>query len=73
METKVRLPEELSKIIVELGFEGNSDFIEEAVRSKILELKRQKFFHISDKISHGLNSSKVGQKEVMDDFEKHRE
>ena len=73
METKVRLPEELSKIIVELGFEGNSDFIEEAVRSKILELKRQKFFQISDKISHGLNFSKVAQKEVMDDFEKHRE
>jgi len=73
METKVRLPDELTKIIVELGFEGNSEFIEEAVRGKILELKKQKFLHVSDKILNGLKAKSISHEEVIEDFEKQRE
>ncbi len=69
METKVKLPNELKDIISELGFEGN-EFIEEAVREKILELKRKRFFEISDKVASGLKDNKISQKEIIDDFEK---
>ena len=76
METKIKLPDELTaelnRIISELGFNGNSEFIEEAVRDKILELKRQRFFQISDKIALGLKNNKVGSKEILDDFEKEK-
>lgn len=70
METKVRLPDELKRIISELGFSESSEFIEEAVRDKILDLKKQRFFEISDKIASGLDENKVNKKEILDDFEK---
>ncbi|MFH1325346.1 MAG: hypothetical protein ABIH49_01070 [archaeon] len=70
METKIKLPEELNKIISELGFNGNSEFIEEAVRDKILELKKQRFLQISNKVALGLKNNKISPKEILDDFEK---
>jgi hypothetical protein len=72
MEAKIKfdneLAEELNKIVVELGFDGNSEFIEEAVRDKMLELKREKFFKISDKVALGLEKNKVIPKEILEDF-----
>ncbi len=65
MEMKVKLPDELNKAIVELGFSGNSEFIEEAVRDKLLELKKKTFFEISDKISLGLKKNKVASQEIL--------
>ncbi|MBU1252167.1 MAG: hypothetical protein KJ905_01725 [Nanoarchaeota archaeon] len=73
METKVKLPDELTQIISELGFEGNSEFIEGAIKDKILELKKQRFFKISDKILQGLRANKIGHKEILDNFEKQQE
>ena len=70
METKVKLPDELERIVSELGFNGDSEFIEEAVRDKILELKRQKFFQISDRVALGLKNNKISPKEILDDFDK---
>lgn len=70
METRVRLPDELREIILDLGFSGDSEFIEEAVKEKILELKRQKFFKISDKVASGLESKGISSKEILDDFSK---
>ena len=70
METKVKLPDELKRIVSELGFNGDSEFIEEAVRDKILELKRQKFFQISDRVALGLKNNKISPKEILDDFDK---
>ena len=70
METKVKLPDELNRIISELGFNGNSEFIEEAVKDKILELKRQRFFQISDRVALGLKNNRINSKEILDDFDK---
>ncbi len=70
MEIKVKLSDELRKIIFELGFSGNSEFIEEAVREKILELKKQKFFEISDEVLSGLKSNNINQKDILDNLEK---
>ena len=70
METKVKLPNELNRIISELGFNGNSEFIEEAVKDKILELKRQRFFQISDRAALGLKNNRINSKEILDYFDK---
>lgn len=70
METKIKLPDELNRIISELGFNGNSEFIEEAVKDKILELKRQRFFQISDKVGSGLKNNKISSKEILDNFDR---
>jgi len=74
METKVKLSDELAdelnRIIIELGFNGNSEFVEEAIKDKILELKKQKFFQISDRAALGLKNSKVNPNEILDGFDK---
>ena len=73
METEINLPKELEaelrKIVVELGFNGNSEFVEAAVKEKILELKKRQFFQISDKVAHGLKEKGVSSKEIMEEFE----
>ena len=62
---KVKLPEELNKAILELGFNGNAEFIEEAVRDKLLEMKKRTFFEISDRISLSLKKNKVSSQEIL--------
>jgi len=75
-ELKVNISDELlgelSKIVVELGFDGDSDFVEEAIRDKILDMKKQKFFEISNKVALGLKHREVSPKKVLEDFEKNR-
>lgn len=72
METEIKLPEklatELRKIAIELGFNGNSEFVEEAVKEKILELKKRQFFHISDKVARGLKGRGISSKEMIEKF-----
>ena len=73
METEIKLPEELAielrKIAIESGFNGNSEFVEEAVKEKILELKKRRFFQISDKVALGLKEKGVSSKEIIEEFE----
>ncbi len=74
METTIKIPDDLTlefkKAILELGFSGDSEFIEQAIREKILELRKKNFFEITDKIEFGLKKRGVTHKDILEDFEK---
>ncbi|MEA1993949.1 MAG: hypothetical protein U9N35_06110 [Euryarchaeota archaeon] len=77
MEKKIKFSKKTEKdmemLVDEFGFDTEDEFVEEAVSEKILELKKQIFFNITDKIATGLNSGGMGAKEVLDEFERVRE
>ncbi|MBI2043769.1 hypothetical protein HYT24_00190 [Candidatus Pacearchaeota archaeon] len=77
METIIKIPKELEtdlrRFVHELGFSGDSEFVEEAVKDKVLELKRKEFFKVSDKIAQALNGKGINHREMLEDFEKSRE
>ena len=71
--TTVQLSEDLQPQITEvvnrLGFKNQ----EEAVRDKILEIKKKQFFAGSDLITQGLSKKKITEKQILEDFERQRE
>ena len=75
--TTVQLSEDLQPQITEvvnrLGFKNQEEFIEEAVRDKILEIKKKQFFAGSDLITQGLSKKKITEKQILEDFERQRE
>jgi len=74
METTIKLPKELAselnEIVLELGFNENSEFIEQAIKEKILEFKKRKFIEISNKIASNLKKNRISQVKILEDFEK---
>ncbi len=46
-------------MIKKFGFESKGDFIEVVMRDKILELKKQFFFELSDDVSAGLKKKGI--------------
>jgi len=77
MEKKIKFSEKIEKdikmVMDEFGFDSENEFVEEAVSEKILELKKQIFFNITDQIATGLRSKGVSAKQILDEFERVRE
>ena len=77
MERKIKFSEKTEKdikmVIDEFGFDSENEFVEEAVSEKILELKKQIFFNITDQIATSLRSKGVSAKQILDEFERVRE
>ena len=75
MEVHIRkdLEPEIKTIVQTLKFANMEEFINLAVREKILELKKKKFIEISNKIAEGLRKSNIAEEEMLEEFEKRRE
>ena len=73
MEHKITFSEKTEKdikmIVDEFGFDSEEEFVEEAVAEKILELKKQIFFNISDQIGAALRSKGITAKQILKEFE----
>jgi predicted transcriptional regulator len=66
------LTPELENIVATLKFRNKEEFINKAIRDKILEIKRKRFFEISDKISESLEGRGITEEEIINKFKKKR-
>jgi len=77
MEHKITFSEKTEKdikmIVDEFGFNSEEEFVEEAVAEKILELKKQIFFNITDHVGAALKSKRITVKQMLEEFEEARE
>lgn len=62
------LPKEIEKATKEFGFASKEEFISQAIREKILELKKIKFFSISEKIREGLLKKGINPEKLLREF-----
>ncbi len=69
---KKDLQGEVDKVVEQLGFSNREEFINEAVRERILELKKEEFVQRSDKIKEKLESKGISRKDILKDFEEKR-
>lgn len=65
-----KLTPELQNIVTTLKFKNIEEFINKAVRDKILEVKRKRFFEISDKLSESLKKQGIQEEQIINDFNK---
>ncbi|KYK37850.1 MAG: hypothetical protein HXS46_13880 [Theionarchaea archaeon] len=77
MEHKITFSDETEKdirmIVDEFGFNSEEEFVEEAVVEKILQLKKQIFFNITDQVGAALRSKGITVKQMLEEFEEVRE
>jgi len=57
--------EKMDKAIKEFGYSSKKEFIEEAVKEKLRELKKFQFFSISEKIRKGLEKKGIKPKDIL--------
>ncbi len=67
------LAPELQNLVAALKFKNIEEFINRAIRDKILEIKRKRFFEISDQIAESLEEQSITEQEILNDFKKKRE
>lgn len=76
MEKQINISDEmaseLDKVVVKFGFDTDSDFIVEAIREKLIDLKKLMFLNISEKVANGLRERGITSEDILKDFEKHR-
>ncbi len=63
-----KLTPELQNIVTTLKFKNIEEFINKAIRDKILEVKRKRFFELSDKISESLEEQDITEQEIVNNF-----
>ncbi len=72
--TTVTIPEEISpaidQVISEFGFNTKEEFVQEAIRDKVIMLKKKLFFSGSDKVAEQLHQEGIAEKDILDDFHK---
>ena len=68
-----KLAPELQNLVTTLKFKNIEEFINKAIRDKILEVKRKRFFEISNKISESLEEQGIVEQEIVNNFKKKRE
>ena len=77
MEYKITFSEKTEKdikmIVDEFGFESEEEFVKEAVAEKILKLKKQIFFNISDQVGAALRFKGITVKQMFEEVEEVRE
>ncbi len=67
-----KLNPDLQNIVAALKFKNVEEFINKAIRDKILEVKRKRFFEISNGISKSLKEQGIKEHEMIDSFDKKR-
>jgi metal-responsive CopG/Arc/MetJ family transcriptional regulator len=76
MAITVTIPEDLVKgiarIIDEGGFQTPEEFIAVAIEQKLLELQKEKFYHLTDEIRQGIEKKGYTVKQVIEEIEKLR-
>ena len=60
-----KLAPELQNLVTTLKFKNIEEFINKAIRDKILEVKRKRFFELSNKISESLKEQGITEKEKL--------
>ena len=63
---------EIKKIALALKFRTTEEFIKKAIREKILEIKKKRFFEISERIRVNLEKQGIAEEEILSDFEEKR-
>jgi len=63
-----RTKKEIEKILKEFDFATEEEFISQAIKEKILELKKMKFFVISEKIRRGLLKKGIKPEKFLKEF-----
>ncbi len=74
MEIKIsnRMASDLNEVVINFGFETDSEFIVEAIKDKILQLKKLMFINIINEVASGLKKKEISCVDILEDFEKHR-
>ncbi len=76
MQTELVLPKnlikEIDKIGTQFGFRSKKEFVREAVKEKILFLKKRLLMATTDKIAEGLRKKGVSEATLLKEFEKQR-
>jgi len=67
-----KLAPELQNLVATLKFKDIEDFINRAIRDKILEIKRKRFLEISNQIAESLEEQEITEQEILNDFERKR-
>lgn len=72
MEIKLspKIEQEILVPIREYGYQGKKDFIEDAVRRRILELREIEFLSKTKGIQDRMTKKGITEKEILEDFEK---
>ncbi len=69
----LRIPDDLTlevnTIVQDFGFQNKEEFVQEAIRDKVLELRKLRFFSITDKIATNLKKKKISEREILQHFE----
>jgi metal-responsive CopG/Arc/MetJ family transcriptional regulator len=76
MSLTITIPEELLEGIIKFteegGFKSPEEFISIAIEQKLLEIKKDKFYRITDEIREGIEERGYSIKQVIDEIEKQR-
>lgn len=62
------LKEKIDKVAKEFGFSTKKEFISQAIKEKILELRKMKFFAISEKIRKGLLKKRINPEKLLEEL-----
>ena len=77
MELKLspKIKKEVCDLLKKYGYESEKDFIEDALKRRILELKKADFLLKVKKIRERMEKRKITEEEILRDFDKfyHRE
>ena len=69
----LRIPDDLTlevnNIVQDFGFQNKEEFVQEAIRDKVLELRKLRFFSITDKVAANLKKKKISEQEILKHFE----
>jgi hypothetical protein len=63
------IEKEISKTRKELGYKSGKEFIEDALRHRILELKKTKFLVKTAKIQEAMKEKGIKEKDILKEFE----
>ncbi len=63
------LTSEVNFIVQEFGFQNKEEFVQEAIRDKVLELRKLRFFSITDTIAAHLKKKRISEQEILQHFE----
>ena len=74
--TSVSVPDDLllkiDGIVEKFGFNTKEEFMQEAIKDKVLELQKKVFFEGTSKIAENLKRAGISEKDLVGDFEKKR-
>jgi len=67
MEVHIRkeLVPEIKNLVVTLKFDNMDEFVNSAIRDKILELRKKRFVEITDKVSSGLKGNGLKEEDIL--------